>query len=34
MIKAVDLQLVKGEELAKRSQNNTLRRLPLFAERG
>ena len=33
-IKAADLQLAKGEEFAKRSQNNTLRRLPLFAERG
>lgn len=33
-IKTANLQLVKGEEFAMRSQNNTLRYIPLFAERG
>ncbi len=33
-IKAANLQLIKGDEFATRSQNNTLRHIPLFAERG
>jgi penicillin-binding protein 2 len=33
-VKAADLQVNKGEEFAKRSLNNTLRQIPIFAERG
>src|SRR3989344_2358509 len=32
--KAADLQINNGSEFAKRSLNNTLRQIPIFAERG
>lgn len=33
-VKAADLQINQGAEFAKRSLNNTLRQIPIFAERG